>query len=150
MKRPVDGISHQEGDSWILGANTLFPVADRSPSLWEIGVAQKMPGRRAQPERHWTRESYEVLVDPTADLLVKLPSLNKAGLRELWQKSFNRPASPRLRRELMAPILAFRIQELAHGGLTPETKAKLHEIRSCLSPKAQNDAQQRFKSGTRL
>ena len=89
-------------------------------------------------------------MDPTADLLVKLPSLNKPRLRELWQKSFNRPASPRLRRELMAPILAFRIQELAHGGLTPETKAKLHEIRSCLSPKAQNDARQRFKSGTRL
>ena len=89
-------------------------------------------------------------MDSTADLLGKLPLLDKPRLRELWQKSFNRPASPRLRRELMAPILAFRIQELAHGGLTPETKAKLQEIRSCLSPKAQNDARQRFKSGTRL
>jgi hypothetical protein len=89
-------------------------------------------------------------VDPTANLPVKLQSLDKPKLRKLWQNSFNRPPSPRLRCELMAPILAFRIQELAHGGLTLETKAKLHEIRFCLSSKAQNDARQRFKSGTKL
>ena len=50
----------------------------------------------------------------------------------------------------MAPILAFRIQELAHCGLKPETIAKLQEITCSLNPKRQNDAQQRFKSGTRL
>nr|WP_281376828.1 DUF2924 domain-containing protein [Edaphobacter lichenicola] len=83
-------------------------------------------------------------------MLVKLPSLNRPRLRELWQKSFNRPASPRLRRELMTPILAFRIQELAHGGLKPETRAKLQEITSSLNAKGQNDARQRFKAGTRL
>jgi hypothetical protein len=47
-------------------------------------------------------------VDPTADLLVKLHSIDKPRLRQLWQDSFNRPPSPRLRRELMLPILAFR------------------------------------------
>jgi hypothetical protein len=50
----------------------------------------------------------------------------------------------------MLPILAFRIQELAHGGLKVETKARLQEITSSLNPKGQNDARQRFKSGTRL
>ena len=72
-------------------------------------------------------------MDPTADLLVKLPSLDKPRLRELWQNSFNRPPSPRLRRELMLPILAFRIQELSHGGLTAQTHIKLAEAIGMLS-----------------
>jgi hypothetical protein len=61
-------------------------------------------------------------------LLEQLPSLDRALLLDLWQKSFDRPASPGLRRELMLPILAFRIQELALGGLKPETNVKLREI----------------------
>jgi hypothetical protein len=86
----------------------------------------------------------------TYELLEQLPSLDRTGLLQLWQKSFGRPASPGLRRELMPPILAFRIQELAHGGLKPETKAKLQEITSSLNPKGRNDARQRFRAGTRL
>jgi hypothetical protein len=86
----------------------------------------------------------------TSELLEQLPSLDRTGLLELWQKSFGRPASPGLRRELMLPILAFRIQELANGGLKPETKAKLQQIVSSFNPTGQNDARQRFKSGTRL
>jgi hypothetical protein len=86
----------------------------------------------------------------TSELLEQLPSLDRTGLLELWQKSFGRPASPGLRRELMLPILAFRIQELAHGGLKPETKAKLHEITSSLNPRGRSDARQRFRAGTRL
>jgi hypothetical protein len=50
----------------------------------------------------------------------------------------------------MLPILAFRIQELAHGGLIPETKAKLREITASLSHTRQNDNRPRFKAGTRL
>jgi Protein of unknown function (DUF2924) len=83
-------------------------------------------------------------------LLEQLPSLDRTGLLELWQKSFGRPASPGLRRELMLPILAFRIQELAHGGLKPETKATLQEITSSLNPKGRDDARQRFRAGTKL
>jgi hypothetical protein len=89
-------------------------------------------------------------LSPTSELLKQLPSLDRTGLLDLWHKSFGRPASPGLRRELMVPILAFRIQELAHGGLKPETNAKLQEITCSLNPRGQNDARQRFKSGTRL
>jgi hypothetical protein len=89
-------------------------------------------------------------LSPTSELLEQLPSLARTRLLELWHKSFGRPASPGLRRELMLPILAFQIQELAYGGLTPETKAKLHEIMPSLNPRGRNDARQKFKSGTRL
>jgi hypothetical protein len=88
-------------------------------------------------------------VDPTADLLVKLPLLDKPQLRELWQKSFNCPASPRLRRELMLPILAFRIQELSQGGLPAQTRAKLTETIGMLSTSSRQ-APRRFRSGTRI
>jgi hypothetical protein len=88
-------------------------------------------------------------VDPIADLLVKLPSLDKPRLRELWQKSFNRPASPRLRRELMLPILAFRIQELSQGGLTAQTRVKLTETIGMLGPPSR-EAPRRFRPGTRI
>jgi hypothetical protein len=50
----------------------------------------------------------------------------------------------------MLPILAFRIQELARGGLKPETKAKLSQTAASLSPTRQNDSMPRFKAGTRL
>ena len=94
-------------------------------------------------------ELYEVLVDPIADLLVKLPSLNKSRLRELWQNSFNRPPSPRLRRELMLPILAFRIQELSQGGLPAQTQAKLTETIGMLSTSSR-EVPRRFRPGTRI
>jgi hypothetical protein len=82
--------------------------------------------------------------------LDQLPSLDRTELLALWQKSFGRQASPGLRRELMLPILAFKIQELAHGGLNPELRKRLEEIRSSQTPKAHNDARRRFKLGTRL
>jgi hypothetical protein len=88
-------------------------------------------------------------VDSTADLLVKLPSLNKPRLRELWQNSFNRPASPRLRRELMLPILAFRIQELSQGGLTAQTRAKLAEAIGMFNTSTRT-VPRRFRPGTRI
>jgi hypothetical protein len=88
-------------------------------------------------------------VNPIADLLVKLPSLDKPRLRELWQKSFNRPASPRLRRELMLPILAFRIQELSQGGLNVQTLAKLTETIGMLRTSGR-EVPRKFRPGTRI
>lgn len=88
-------------------------------------------------------------MDPIADLLVKLPSLSKPRLRELWQKSFNRSPSPRLRRELMLPILAFRIQELSHGGLTAQTHIKLAEAIGILRSSSR-EVPRRFRPGTRI
>lgn len=89
-------------------------------------------------------------MSPTSELLEQLPSLDRAELLELWHKSFGRPASPGLRRELMLPILAYRVQELSHGGLKPETKAKLQEFAPSLIHKEQNDARRRFRPGTRV
>ena len=48
--------------------------------------------------------------------LQELPRLPKLQLLALWQELFAKPAHPKLRRNLMTPILAYRIQENAYGG----------------------------------
>ena len=87
--------------------------------------------------------------DASAQLLERLPTLGKTQLKELWQKSFGRPPSPRLRRELMLPILAFRLQEIPHGGLTEQTQMNLTAAIDSLPPKGRT-APRKFRTGTRI
>jgi hypothetical protein len=60
--------------------------------------------------------------------LQELPHLPKPQLRALWQEVFAQPAHPKLRRNLMIPILAYRIQENAYGGLKPLTYKRLQKL----------------------
>ncbi len=46
----------------------------------------------------------------------------------LWQRSFGKAAPTRLRRQVMIPILAYRIQEQAYGGLKPSTAKHLRTL----------------------
>jgi Protein of unknown function (DUF2924) len=52
----------------------------------------------------------------------------------------------------MLPILAFRIQERAYGGLRPEVMGQLRQITNSLAPKnrSHTEARQCFKPGIRL
>ena len=85
----------------------------------------------------------------SAQALEELPSLSKSQLKDLWQKSFSRPPSPRLRRELMLPILAFRLQEISHGGLKEEAQTSLKQAISLLPLKGQA-APRKLRTGTRI
>ena len=87
--------------------------------------------------------------DASAQFLESLPSLDKAQLKDLWQRSFGRPPSPRLRRELMLPILAFRLQEISHGGLTEQTQMNLRATINSLPLKGKT-APRKFRTGTRI
>jgi hypothetical protein len=49
----------------------------------------------------------------------------------------------------MLPILAFRIQELAHGGLPTQTRAKLTETIGMLSTSSR-EVLRKFRPGTRI
>lgn len=60
--------------------------------------------------------------------LAELPNMNREALQELWQGLFGKPPSPGLRRETLIPILAYRIQENAYGGLKESTARKLREL----------------------
>jgi hypothetical protein len=87
---------------------------------------------------------------PTPSLTV-LPGLSRPELLELWQTLWGRAAPAGIRRELMIPILAYRTQEKAFGGLKPETERRLGKLGasfegSRLSPPKET----RVKPGTRL
>ncbi|QHQ35444.1 DUF2924 domain-containing protein [Algicella marina] len=59
--------------------------------------------------------------------LAALKTMPTADLKAEWQDLFDGPAPPFNRRYLESR-LAYRIQELAYGGLKPETLRRLEEI----------------------
>ena len=57
--------------------------------------------------------------------VTSLPSLDRSELLDIWEGAFGAPPPPKLRKELMVPILAYRIQESAFGGLSNSTRKRL-------------------------
>ena len=70
------------------------------------------------------------------DQISELPSKSKAELLALWAQNFNQPSTPLMRKTLMIPILAYRIQEREHGGLSHGARRKLQEIAAQLATRA--------------
>ena len=56
-----------------------------------------------------------------------LRSMPAPELRKQWQKLFDTPP-PRYNRRFLESRLAYRIQELAYGGLKPETVRRLEQL----------------------
>ena len=85
--------------------------------------------------------------------VAQLPTLSRQQLLEMWQKLYQRAAPPGIRRELLIPFLAYRIQENAYGGLKPSTRSELRRIardleNSAGSPKI--TIRHKLKAGTRI
>src|SRR5712675_2471914 len=81
-----------------------------------------------------------------------LKSMPAAGLKARWRELFDTEAPPYNRRFLESR-LAYRIQELAFGGLKPETVARLAALAEGFGGKATKQArsaQDRPIKGTRL
>ena len=56
--------------------------------------------------------------------------MKTSDLRQLWEKLFGNPPHPKLRRELLIPILAYRLQEKALGRIRPSLLRRLQAISS--------------------
>jgi len=67
-------------------------------------------------------------------------------LRALWHEVFGKPPHPKLRRELLIPIIAYRLQERALGGLKPATLRRLEAFTSGDKPQQRRELQ----AGTRM
>jgi hypothetical protein len=87
-----------------------------------------------------------------SELLVDLPRANSKRLRELWLEHIGRPASLRLRPSIMRPVLAYKIQEHAYGGLRPDIEKQLKSLLKRLTPGSRQaeEASSRFMAGTRI
>ena len=83
-----------------------------------------------------------------AQSIATLPTLNKAQLLAAWRENFGQPPPPNLRKDLMVPVLAYRMQEKQFGGLSHSARQRLQEIARSLGPGKRPEAT--LQGGTRL
>jgi hypothetical protein len=90
--------------------------------------------------------------DVSREALSRLPNLDIRELREEWSRLYKADASPHLSRGLLIRAVAYRMQEVALGGLRPEPQRQLRQI--AMELKQTGQAATRFrpqlKPGTRL
>jgi hypothetical protein len=84
--------------------------------------------------------------------LAALHTLSKAALHDLWKQLFQSAPPTQLRRDLMIPILAYRIQEQAFGALTARTQERLRQLSQAFEKGSDPTAARapRIRPGTRL
>jgi len=92
---------------------------------------------------------------PDSDITQRLASLlcsKKPALCALWKELFKTAPPQQLRRDLMIPILAYRIQEQAFGSLSAESRRKLRHLARLFAadPNARIPSVPGIKPGTRL
>src|SRR5438128_10865834 len=66
--------------------------------------------------------------DASREALSRLPKLDIRELREEWRRLYKADASLHLSRELLIRAVAYRMQEVALGGLRPEPLRPLRQI----------------------
>ena len=92
--------------------------------------------------------------DATAcrEALARLPELDLGELRQPWRALYKTKASPHLRRELLLRAVAYRMQELALGGLRPERQRQLRQFAQQLKESGATRIRPRpeLQPGTRL
>jgi hypothetical protein len=87
------------------------------------------------------------------DKIAKLRVLSRSELLGLWHELYKKAAPPGIRREILVPFLAYRIQENAYGGLKPTALTELRRIARALDRNQTSTGRlvrPRLKTGTRL
>jgi hypothetical protein len=84
--------------------------------------------------------------------LSRLTELNLGELRQQWRTLYKAEASPHLSRELLVRAVAYRMQEVALGGLRPGQQRQLRQIAQQLKQTgaANTPPHPELKPGTRL
>jgi hypothetical protein len=87
-----------------------------------------------------------------AKRLGSLSNLGKPALFELWKQLFNSNPSPKLRRDLMLPLLAHRLQEQTFGSLRAGSRTRLRQLSRAFESDSDSPipSAPTIKPGTRL
>jgi hypothetical protein len=75
------------------------------------------------------------MTDSVAAQVAALPKKPTPELKQMWRELFDREP-PGFSRSYLISRLAYRIQELAYGGLKPTTRARLDALADGIDPKA--------------
>jgi Protein of unknown function (DUF2924) len=89
------------------------------------------------------------------DEIASLPVLSKAELLTRWRERLKEPPPSHLNKPILVPLLAYKLQEQAFGGLKPAYKRRLRQLAENFeqNPAAVAKAvssSARIKPGTRL
>jgi hypothetical protein len=86
------------------------------------------------------------------EALSRLPALDIGELRQQWRGLYKTQAPPNFSRELLVRAVAYRMQELARGGLRPEPRRQLLRIAQQFKQtgEATIRARPNLRPGTRL
>jgi hypothetical protein len=78
--------------------------------------------------------------------------MSKEQLLVIWKESFGSDAPVHLRKELMVPILAYRIQEREYGGLSLAARRQLKELAKTSSARSsvRSEGRSAVETGSRL
>jgi hypothetical protein len=108
------------------------------------------PARQKSGERSSQAANPQNAVNEEA--LSRLPTLDLGELRQRWRGLYKTQAPPNLSRELLVQAVAYRMQEVARGGLRPEPQRQLLRIAQQFKETgaATIRARPELKSGTRL
>src|SRR6202011_5744002 len=113
------------------GARCLYRPASRR-SRGDAKQGRHRPiGVPARSGRNCTRPVTAMAVrqkDVSREALSRLPKLDIRELREEWRRLYKTDASPHLSRELLIRAVAYRMQEVAWGGLRPHPQRQLRQI----------------------
>jgi Protein of unknown function (DUF2924) len=74
------------------------------------------------------------MTDSVAARVAALPRTPTPELKQMWRELYNKEP-PGFSRSYLVSRLAYRIQELAYGGLKPSTRARLDALADGLDPK---------------
>jgi hypothetical protein len=75
------------------------------------------------------------MTESIAAQVAALPKKPTPELKQMWRELFDKEP-PGFSRNYLISRLAYRIQELAYGGLKPATRTKLDALADALDPKA--------------
>jgi|SRR6266849_2654269 len=89
---------------------------------------------------------------PIAQRLAALPQLSKTALYDLWKQLFDATPPPKLRKGLMIPVLAFRLQEHAFGSVSAGVRNRLRHLSRAFERDSDSaiTASLQIRPGTRL
>lgn len=79
-----------------------------------------------------------------------LKDLSRKSLAEVWHRAFGSPIPPKLFRNTAIPLLAYRLQALQHGGLSPAAERHLASLLPKPDGKPAARPAPRLRPGTRL
>jgi len=144
--RERDGLAAAHGAGALLRNSEEEAWAD--PRLSDGGARPGLSHRR--PGAGMRRAIH----DATAcrEALLRLPKLGLGELRQQWRVLYKAEASPYLSRELLLRAVAYRMQEVALGGLRPERQRQLRQFAQQLNGSQEVRIRPRpeLKPGTRL